>query len=68
MLKSQIGVGPGDIGAIDAMAHVVMAPSPVTIDDAQRVVFDACNPALADDAEHQQRFYAALSTVATRRP
>ena len=68
MLKNQIGLGPGDIDAIDAMAHVVLAPTPVTIDDAQRAVLEACKPALADYAEHQQRFYAALSTVASRRP
>src|SRR5882724_9753824 len=53
MLKNQIGLGPGDIDAIDAMAHVVLAPTPVTIDDAQRAVLEACKPALADYAEHQ---------------
>ncbi len=68
MLKNQIGLGPGDIDAIDAMAHVVMAPSPVTIDDTRRIVLEACKPALADYAEHQRRFYAALSTVAARHP
>jgi len=68
MLKTQIGLGPGDIDAIDAMARVVLAPTPVTIDAAQRVVLEACKPALTDYAEHQQRFYTALSTVASRRP